>query len=152
VVSTVSGPEQAALATRAGAQHVVNYKDPDAIDQIRSFTTQVDRVVEVNLGVNLPLDLALAGPGTTVVCYASSSKDPTLPMRACMAANVTLRFVLIYGLPAEALQAAVGTLTDALRDGALSELPVHRFALDEIVQAHEAVESGVTGKVLVDIG
>lgn len=141
-----------ALATRAGAQQVVNYKDPDAIEQIRSFTTQVDRVVEVNLGANLPLDLALAGPGTTVVSYASSGEDPTLPVRACMAANVTLRFVLLYGVPAEALQATVGKITDALGDGALSELPAHRFALDDIVHAHEAVESGVTGKVLVNIG
>lgn len=149
VVSTVSGPEQAALATQAGAQQVVNYKDPDAIDQIRSFAAQVDRVVEVNLGVNLPLDLALAGPSTTVVSYASSGEDPTLPVRACMAANVTLRFVLLYGVPAEALQVSVGKITDALRDGALSELPVHRFALEDIVRAHEAVESGVTGKVLV---
>jgi hypothetical protein len=40
----------------------------------------------------------------------------------------------------------------AWRWDALSELPVHRFALGDIVQAHEAVESGVTGKVLVDIG
>jgi NADPH2:quinone reductase len=152
VVSTVSGPEQATLATRAGAQHVVNYKDPDAIGQIKSFTPQVDRVIEVNLGANLALDLALAGPSTTAVCYASSAEDPILPVRACMTANVTLRFVLVYGVPAEALQAAVRKITNALEDGALSELPVHRFALGDIVQAHEAVESGVTGKVLVDIG
>ena len=152
VVSTVSRPEQAALATRAGAQQVVNYQDPDAIEQIRSSTPQVDRVVEVNLGVNLPMDLALAGPGTTVVCYAASGEDPTLPVRACMAANVTLRFVLLYGVPVEALQAAVDQITSALGDGALSELPVHRFALADIAAAHEAVEAGVTGKVLVDIG
>lgn len=152
VVSTVSRPEQAALATQAGAQRVVNYRDPDAIEQIRSFTPQVDRVVEVNLGVNLPMDLALAGPGTTVVCYAASGDDPTLPVRACMSANVTLRFVLLYGVPVEALQAAVDQITSALGDGALSGLPVHRFALDDIAAAHEAVEAGVMGKVLVDIG
>jgi NADPH:quinone reductase len=104
------------------------------------------------VGANLPLDLALAGSGTTVVSYASSGADPTLPVRACMAANVTLRFVLLYGVPAEALRVAVDKITAALGDGAPSELPVHRFTLDDIVQAHEAVESGVTGKVLVDIG
>ncbi|MGB6162170.1 MAG: NADPH:quinone reductase [Pseudonocardiaceae bacterium] len=152
VVSTVSGPEQATLATRAGAQQVVNYKDPDAIAQIRSFAAQIDRVIEVNLGANLPLDLALAGPGTTVVSYASPGEDPILPVRACMTANLTLRFVLLYSVPAQALQSAVGTITSALMDGALSELPVHRFALDDIVAAHEAVESGVRGKVLIDIG
>jgi hypothetical protein len=52
------------------------------------------------------------------------------------------------GVPAPALQGCVATITAALGDGALSELPVHRFTLDDIV----AVESGVTGKVLIDIG
>jgi len=36
--------------------------------------------------------------------------------------------------------------------GAITTLPVHRFSLDEVAAAHEAVESGVTGKVIVDIG
>jgi len=39
----------------------------------------------------------------------------------------------------------------ALAAGDLSELPAHRFALDDIAAAHEAVESGAVGKVLVDI-
>jgi hypothetical protein len=30
-----------------------------------------------------------------------------------------------------------------------ASLPVHRFGLDDIVAAHEAVERGFTGKVLV---
>jgi hypothetical protein len=29
--------------------------------------------------------------------------------------------------------------------------PVHRFGLDDIVAAHEAVERGITGKVLVTL-
>ena len=37
----------------------------------------------------------------------------------------------------------------ALAAGALTELPVRRFPLGEIAAAHEAVERGVTGKVLV---
>ncbi|MGH3684921.1 MAG: zinc-binding dehydrogenase [Pseudonocardiaceae bacterium] len=91
VVSTVGGPEPAVLATQAGAQYVVNDKDPAVIERIRSFTAQIDRMVEVNLGANPPIDLALVGPGTTVVAYASSGQDPTLPVRACMVANLTLR-------------------------------------------------------------
>jgi NADPH2:quinone reductase len=150
VLSTVGAPQHAALATQAGAQHVVNYHDPDALDQIRSITQRVDRVVEVNLSANLPMDLALAGPATTVICYASAA-DPTLPVRACMAANITLRFVLVFNLPVQALLAAVAGVTSALDEGALSELPVHRFPLDDVVKAHEAVESGVSGKVLVDV-
>jgi NADPH2:quinone reductase len=149
VVTTVSGPEKAALAAKAGADLVVNYRDPDAIDQIREFAPVMDRVTEVALGANLQLDLAVSGPRTVVVTYAADGPDPVLPVRACMTANVTLRFVLLYGVPEPALDAAVAEITAALSRGALTELPVHRFPLSEIAAAHEAAENGVAGKVIV---
>jgi NADPH2:quinone reductase len=52
----------------------------------------------------------------------------------------------------EALEQAAADITAALRDGALTPLPVHRFRLDDIGAAHEAAESGVTGKVIVEPG
>jgi NADPH2:quinone reductase len=149
VVTTVSGPEKAALAAKAGADLVVNYRDPDAIDQIREFAPVMDRVTEVALGANLQLDLAVSGPRTVVVTYAADGPNPVLPVRACMTANVTLRFVLLYGVPEPALDAAVAEITAALSRGALTELPVHRFPLSEIAAAHEAAENGVAGKVIV---
>ena len=149
VVATVSGPEKAALAAKAGADLVVNYRDPDVIDQIKAFTPVVDRVAEVALGANLRLDLALAGPSTVVVVYAADGPDPVIPVRACMTANVALRFILVYGMPSPAFDAAITDITAALTAGALTELPVHRFPLSEITAAHEAAESGVVGKVIV---
>jgi NADPH:quinone reductase-like Zn-dependent oxidoreductase len=121
---------------------------PD-IDQVKAFSPVVDRVVEVALGANLELDLAVSGLSTTVVTYAAEAHNPALPVRACMAANMTLRFVLLYGVPDDALDAAVTDVTDSLRSGALTELPAHRFPLSEVVRAHEAAEGGAVGKVVV---
>jgi NADPH2:quinone reductase len=149
VVTTVSGPRKAELAAKAGADLVVNYKDADAADQIRSFAGQVDRVVEVALGANLRLDLAVAAPLAHVVTYAAERADPELPVRACMTANLVLRFVLLYGVPAAALAQAAADVSAALADGALTELPVTRFDLDDVAAAQEAVEAGAVGKVLV---
>ncbi len=149
VITTVSGPEKAELARQAGADHVVNYRDPDAADQIRAVTQRVDRVVELALGANLGLDLALAGPGTVIVTYAAEPADPVLPVRACMSANVLLRFILLYGVPAAALDHAVADVSAALAEGVLTELPSQRFPLSGIVAAHEAAEAGPVGKVLV---
>lgn len=149
VIATVSGPAKAALAREAGASHVVVYTEPDAASQIQSAAGQVDRVIEVALGANLELDLAVSRPGTVIVSYAAAAADPVLPVRACMTANVVLRFMLLYGVPAPALDEAVAGLTAALAAGALTELPAHRFGLDEIVPAHEAAEAGAVGKVLV---
>jgi len=149
VVTTVSSQDKASLAAKAGADLVVNYRDADAADQIRRFAPAVDRVVEVALGANLALDLAVSGPSTVVVSYAADGSDPVLPVRACMTANVTLRFVLLYGVPAAALDAAVAGVSSALAAGALTELPAHRFALTEIAAAQEAAEAGAVGKVIV---
>jgi NADPH2:quinone reductase len=151
VVSTVSGGRKAELARRAGADLVVNYRDADAIDQVRAFAEEVDRVVEVDLGANLDLDLAVAGPDTVIVTYAAAGQDPPLPVRRCMIANVRLRFVLLYGVPQSALSRATQDIGQALAAGALTELPLHRFPLEDVVAAHEAVEAGVTGKVVLDI-
>ena len=149
VIATASGPEKAELARKAGAAHVVNYRDADAAGQIRAAAGQTDRVIEVALGANLALDLAVARPGSMIVTYAAEPADPVLPVRACMTANVTLRFILLYGVPRPALRQAAADITAALTEGALTELPVHRFGLADIVAAHAAVEAGALGKVLV---
>jgi NADPH:quinone reductase len=150
VIATASGPEKAELARKAGAAHVVNYRDADAADQIRAAVGQTDRIIEVALGANLGLDLAVTKPGSTVVTYAAEPTDPVLPVRACMTANVVLRFILLYGVPFYALERAGSDITAALAEGALTELPVAaRFALSDIVAAHEAAEAGPLGKVLV---
>ena len=149
VIATASSQEKAELARKAGAAHVVNYRDADAADQIRAAVGQTDRVVEVALGANLALDLAVAKPGSMIVSYAAEPTDPVLPVRACMTANITLRFILLYGVPRPALRQAAADITAALIEGALTELPVHRFGLSDIVAAHEAVEAGALGKVVV---
>jgi NADPH:quinone reductase len=151
VITTVSGPQKAELAAKAGADLVVNYREPDAAEQISSFAGAggVDHVVELALGANLQLDLAvMARPDARIVCYAAEATDPVLPVRACMNANVIVRFVLLYGVPLNALEQAANDISAALADGALTELPVTRFPLDEIAACHDAVEAGALGKVL----
>jgi NADPH:quinone reductase len=72
-------------------------------------------------------------------------------VRPLMQRNLTLRFVLVYDITAEALAQAVAGVSAAVAAGDLTELPTMRFGLDEIAAAHEAVERNAVGKVLVDI-
>jgi NADPH2:quinone reductase len=148
VVTTVSSTEKAALAEKAGADLVVNYRSPGAVDQIKAFGP-VHRVIEVALGANLKLDLEVVRPQAAIVTYAAEAADPALPVRACMAANLTLRFVLLYGVPMTTLDQAAADITAALAAGELTGLPVHKFPLADIAAAHEAAESGIAGKVIV---
>ncbi len=149
VAATVSGPAKGELAARAGADLVVNYRDADAAERLRAFAPQLDRIVELALGANLELDLQLSGPQTHIVTYAAEQADPVLPVRACMNANVSLRFMLLYTVPAAAQDQAVADIRRALAAGALTALPVTRFPLDQIVAAQQAVQDGAVGKVLV---
>ena len=149
VVATASSEEKRQLARSAGADLVVDYKSDSAAEEIRRFAPAVDRVVEVALGANLELDLSVSRPGTEIVTYASEAKDPTLPTRKLMGANVALRFVLLYGVPSEQLEGAVGWVERALADWALTPLPLHRFSLEETAAAQDAVEHGAVGKVIV---
>ncbi len=79
VATTVSGPEKAELARQAGAGLVVNYRDAGAAAQLQAFAPRMDRIVELDLGANLELDLSVSGPGTHIVTYAAQSAGPGDP-------------------------------------------------------------------------
>jgi NADPH:quinone reductase len=151
VVATVSSEEKAAMARAAGADTVVDYTSTDAVNAVRvAAPGGVDRIIELAITTNLDLDLAVASPGATIVTYTSESVPPTLPVSRLMAANLTFKFMLLYGVPTEALMLAVEDVSAAVEDGALSELPLHRFPLDRIADAHAAVEAKAVGKVVVE--
>jgi NADPH2:quinone reductase len=152
VISTVSGPEKAMLADEAGASVVVNYRDDDAAEQIRDAAPDgVSRIVELALGPNLDLDLAVIAPHGVIATYAADQPTASVPIRALMTPNLVLRFVLVYTIERAALRAAVDGVCEALAVGALTTLPVHRFVLERTAEAHDAVEGGAVGKVLIEM-
>jgi NADPH2:quinone reductase len=151
VAATVSSPEKAAIATDAGADLVVDYRGEDVVEALRGWAPDgVDRVVEVAISANLETDGAVLAPYATVATYGQP--DGPLPVvRDLVMKNARIDFVLVYTMPDEAKRAAVTDITQALADGALRPLPVQRFTLEETQAAHEAVEGGFLGKVLIDV-
>jgi NADPH2:quinone reductase len=116
---------------------------------VRSFASRVDRIVEVALGANLELDLAVSGAGTVIAVYADEPTNPVVPTRRFMTANTTLQYVLLARALPDQIAAAVSWTSAALAAGALTTLPVRRFSLEEVAAAQDAVEHHVVGKVLV---
>src|SRR4051794_5410760 len=152
VIATVSGPEKALLADEAGAAVVVNYRDDDAAEQGWAAAPDgVSRIVELALGPNLSLDLAVIAPHGVISTYAADQPTAEVPVRALMTPNLSLRFVLVYTIGRAAVRSAVDGVCQALAVGALTTLPVHRFPLSATAGAHDAVERGAVGKVLVDM-
>jgi len=151
VAATVSSEEKGRLASAAGAGLVVDYRTEDVVAAIRAWAPDgVARVVDVDVAANLPVDTQVVAPNGSIVSYAVRP-DPVVLGRELMVSNVVLRFVLVYSMPEEAKRAAVADIEAALRAGALSPLPATRFPLAEIAAAHDAVEAGAVGKVLVDL-
>jgi NADPH2:quinone reductase len=158
VVATVSGDAKAKLATAAGAQHVVNYRDADAADQVRSVAADgVDLIVEVAAGANADLDQAVLRPRRTISIYANDGGAPfNLDVRRNMGLNSRYQFVLLYTVGWERITAGAADINQAVEDGAFrigehAGLPLHRFDLESTAAAHAAVESGAVGKIIVTV-
>lgn len=155
VITTVSSPEKAEHARLAGADHVLNYRQDDVPARVRALTDGegVDRIVEVEFGGNLSLDLDVLKPNSVVAAYGSDAEpEPRLPFYSLISKDVTVRYVLMYILPDAARQAAIRDITTCLQGGALRHAIARRFPLAEIAAAHEAVESHkIVGNVVVDV-
>ena len=158
VISTVSSDEKGALATAAGAHHVVNYREGDTAARIRDLAPDgVDIVVEVAPAQNLRLDVQVIKPRGTIAIYANNGGDEvTLSIRETFSTNARFQWVLLYTVGQAALRAAADDVTAAVADGAFGVgdehgLPVHHYPLERTAEAHAAVEGGAVGKVLIDV-
>jgi NADPH:quinone reductase len=151
VATTVSSDDKARLASAAGAELVVNYRSEDVAAALRAWAPDgVARVVDVDVVANLDVDTQVVASNGAIASYLVRPEPVTLG-RELMANNIVLRFVLVYSMPEEAKRAAVKAIDAALRAGALTPLPVTRFPLSETAAAHNAVENGAVGKVLIDL-
>jgi NADPH2:quinone reductase len=158
VVSTVSSDAKARLAKAAGAHHTVDYTAGDAGAAIREIAPDgVEIVVDVALIQNVDLVAAVLKARGSVAAYANTGgSEATLPFRSFMTLNARIQFVLLYTAGDAALQAAAEDVRAAVADGALevgeeAGLPLLRFPLERAAEAHDAVEQGAVGKVLIDL-
>jgi NADPH2:quinone reductase len=149
VFTTVSSEHKAQIATEAGADMVVNYTDPTAIDQLKD--QGISRIIEVNLGANLELDLAISQQGMKIVIYAADGEDPVLPRRALMTAGITIEFMLLYNIPDHKLWQAVEFVETALAQGALTPPPITLMPLTEIAAAHVQIEAASINRILITL-
>jgi NADPH2:quinone reductase len=143
VVTTVSGPEKAAHAASAGADHIVTYTEGDAVAQILEATggRGVDRIVEVEFGGNLAQTQGVLKANGIVAAYGSAAAmEPVLPFYPLMFQGVTIRTVLVYILPDVARAQAVEDIEAACASGFLSHAVAETYPLERVADAHESVE------------
>jgi NADPH2:quinone reductase len=154
VIATVSSPEKAAHARKGGAHATIDYRTENVAERLDALTRGkgVDRVVDVELGINLPTYEKMLRPAAMIATYAAqAAQDAVLPSRLRQR-NVTLRMVFVYTMPDEAKRAAIAAIARWQAAGRPKFAIAARFPLSEVVAAHELVESGrKIGHVVLDI-
>ena len=158
VIATVSGPEKAKLALADGAAHTVDHRSDTAVADIRALAPGgVDLIVETAVTANAALDLEVLAPNGTVAAFGTEgTNELSFPTRLAIGRNLRFQFVLVMTLPKADKDLAAADITEAVAAGAITVgeeagLPLHRFPLEQTAQAQDAVESGIVGKVLVDV-
>ena len=111
----------------------------------------VDRVVELALSDNVDLDAAVVANGAVIAAYGTRDGKPQLPFWPMLFDNVTVRLLGSDDFPHAAKQQAAIDLTAAAADGAVSAVVAEALQLDRVAAAHDLVDSGVRGRVLVDL-
>ena len=150
-LATISSSEKAKAARDAGAEHAINYKQENVGDRVMEITGKhgVDVLIEMDLTANAKLIPAVLRPKGTVIVYGTGP-EATLPAAFCLINSILLQFFLVYELDAKQREHALATIDNALKQGALlNRIAERKFRLDEIVAAHEAVERGSLGNVLL---
>ncbi len=155
VIATASNPDDTAMCKSAGASQVINHRDGNLADAILNANggELIDRVVDVEFGVNLPTSVDVLRIGGTIATYASVQEpEPKLPFFQMMYKDLTIRFVIVYAMPEAAKAHAVADIDSALSDGWMQHRIAHTLPLDDIVKGSEIIEQGaIRGAVILTI-
>lgn len=152
VIATVSGPAGAAHAAAAGADALIDRRTEDVAARILDLTggRGVDRIVEVDFAANLATDAAVIAPNGWIASYScSSNPQPVLPYYAFASKGANLRFVQGFNLPPDARHAAITFM--AAHAERITIAIGASFGLHAIARAHERVETGGIGNVVVTL-
>ena len=155
VIGTVGSPAKARHAQAAGMQEAIFYKTESVADRVKALTAGrgVPVIIDMDFASTgkLLAEGALA-PHGRVICFGSNAPDITLNFRALLFPSLSLKFFLVYDLPPADRQTAQARLNELLQTQQLQHAISRRFALADIVAAHEAVEAGQDiGNVVVDL-
>ncbi len=154
ILSTVSSAEKGALAKAAGADIIINYRTDDVAARVREQTggRGVDRIIEVDFGANVGLDVQIVKRGGVIIVYGSTAPEIAVPFVPMILNNVRLSFFIVYNLSDEDRRDAVTGLTSMLASDTLTHNIAARLPLARIADAHALVENGqASGNVVLEI-
>ena len=73
------------------------------------------------------------------------------PLYQLLYKSITVRHVLAFQIPVDAKRSAIADIDRWMRDEALTHHVGERFPMSRVIEAHEAVEAGAFGKVVLEV-
>ncbi|WP_159593350.1 NADPH:quinone reductase [Chelativorans xinjiangense] len=154
VLGTTSNEAAAAHAKAAGASALIDRKREDLVSRVLELTAGegVDRLVEVDFAANQAADVAMLKINGSIASYSSSSNsEPVLPYYAFAGKGANLRFIQGFCIPDEARRMGEATLARLAAEGRLKIAIAAAYPLSDIASAHEHVERGSLGNIVVTL-
>ena len=150
VVGTVRRTEDVEQVDHTVCESVVALDGPNPVQAVRDIAPDgVDRVIEVSLSDNIDFDMAVVANDAVVAAYASRANRPEVPFWPLLFANTTLRMMGSDDFSTSAKAIAVQELTAAASLGVLQLVVAARYELSDIALAHNQVDAGARGRILL---
>lgn len=150
VIGTVRRSADLASVDPAAVPVAVALDQADPVAAIREHAPEgVDRVVEVSLSDNAEFDVAVTALGGVIAAYGTREDATRLPFWPMLFNNLTLRLLGSDDFPVAAKLQAAHDLTSAAAVGALTVALGEAYPLEQIAAAHDRVDAGSRGRVLV---
>ena len=151
VIATGS-PESFGYIKAAGADHVLDYSDPELSTKILDIVpTGAYKSIEVEFGMNIDLLHRITRPNGTISIFGSAKNmKPKIEFGSYLFKAITLKIVLIYILPYKERLAAIKLLHNAFESKAFNPSIEHIHKLSDCWRAHDrSLESGRQGALLL---
>lgn len=154
VVAITGAAHQQSVAS-LGVESVFDRDAPDLVSALHDQVgdRSVDRIVAADFDLALRIAPQLLAPLGTIATFAvPSSGTPELPFRTLMLRNTTIRMVYLFGVPIAAKRHAMIDIGSMLAERDFSCPIIGVYSLQNIVEAHEAIERPDTrGLALIEM-
>ncbi|MEM1387366.1 MAG: quinone oxidoreductase [Pseudomonadota bacterium] len=155
LIGTAGSDEKCAIARAAGAEHVINYREEDFVARVREITDGrgVDAVMDGVGADTFTGSLDCLRPVGMMMSFGNAS-GPVPPISLLDLASrgslqVTRTTLFTFIAEHEACQAVAAHLFEKVASGAINASIGHRYPLDQVAEAHRALEAReTTGSVI----
>lgn len=156
VIGTVGSSAKGELATRLGADAIVNYKTGDTAKGLLELTNNEGADVMIDMDFSSIDQLvkggALKAHGMVISYGSNGMGNVTFDFRSWLFRSVAVKLFLVYDLTLDQRRAALNGLNEMLQHNKLTHMIGKHYDLVDAAAAHEAVQNGsVVGNVVITI-